>query len=619
MSIFFLKINFYSILPILFYRFIGFKVYFLECDDIWRGQATFALLSKIGISWMSHQSEEYIRGGAVMHDCYTESMRIGTRLTALPIYRRLLEALDGNASLKLVVCEKLQGAISGPIELLHCIKGRQSGCKNEHAFVWFPNTLVTQLLLESYPTTINKCPKSLSSFEEICRNGLRALTALVSNGWIFLKKICSCSAKNNSTAVSPSDQKINYENIQVAYFPHQGVFYSNLYVKDHFYSTDPTSPFHCSKVAHFEVDGFQADSCEEYYKKNNIRNYNWSAIPASKLRMSKLLAKYIGVEIKNLFLGIEWDLLVKFSIIYWSINYAKLRFLRLPNLKIVMIGYDILFPPTLAYACRLMCVKTVAVQERMVAAWWMPPLILDHYFVIGPEVCEHMQKTFLPGTEFHVIGPVRIKDHLRANCPSEALKLREKYSSVVLAMDFHSEPGWYENGRKFANNWRSNAVFYDHLLKLCVDFPKACFLLKGKNYHFNKIPFFKEYILKFENQHNLILLADMHTWTPFSSVMAADIGFARQTSLADEMLALGKPVVFDDYDGFPSEVYDYGAQVTSYNYKDLRAKFSEFFANPGDYNAGLNALRKKLYTVPVESAEVLIQKKLNHILFSQCK
>jgi hypothetical protein len=177
-------------------------------------------------------------------------------------------------------------------------------------------------------------------------------------------------------------------------------------------------------------------------------------------------------------------------------------------------------------------------------------------------------------------------------------------------MDCHSETGWFENGRRLGNNWRSNKLFYEHLIGLCRDFPCAFFLLKGKNTDFKQLPFFKEIITQFRALPNLLILEDLDLWTPFNSVAAADIAFARHTSLADEMLALGKPIIFDDFDGYPSEVYDYGSEVIAYDYADIKAKLNKFFADPEGYNANLNALRDRLFFVPSVPVDQFIGTKL---------
>ena len=152
---------------------------------------------------------------------------------------------------------------------------------------------------------------------------------------------------------------------------------------------------------------------------------------------------------------------------------------------------------------------------------------------------------------------------------------------------------------------------------MCRDFPDACFLLKGKNVEFLKIPYFNEIIEEFRCQSNLRILDDMEVWTPFSSVAAADIGFARHTSLGDEMLALGKPVIFDDFDGFPGDIYDYGSSVVSKSYEETRQKFSNFFDDKRKYSDDLSPLRNYLFTTSKEPIRHVINKELCTVLRSE--
>ena len=55
---------------------------------------------------------------------------------------------------------------------------------------------------------------------------------------------------------------------------------------------------------------------------------------------------------------------------------------------------DMLFPPTLALACRLKNISAVAVQERMISAWWSWPFLVDHCFVYGPAANQIIEKRF---------------------------------------------------------------------------------------------------------------------------------------------------------------------------------------------------------------------------------
>lgn len=479
-----------------------------------------------------------------------------------------------------------------------------------------PNTIIIRSLLDAYPSIANLCPRVWTVFEWIFNLGgyiAGKLPEFASRAMKCLFQGLKGASKNNQSSPQRDTQML--ANVEVAYFPHQGILFGNLFLKDQFYSTEENSPFFYGKIAHFELNGNEnlSSDCLEYYRSKNIKSYDWQSLPFNKTSAVRSLLQFLGNALRHGFGDFDIDLLVKYVFIAWSVQASMLRLQNLPNLKIVLIGYDMLFPQPLSVACRLSGVKTVATQERMLATWLMVPMLIDHYFVIGSEARNYLKSDAPPGMSFYEFGPVRLKDYAKACIPDVVSTIREKYSWIVLAMDLHSEVGWFINGRCFNNNWRNNMIFYDHLLSLCGDFPDAFFLLKGKNTNFTKLPFFRERVDQFRTQPNLLILEDQELWTPLSSVASADIAVARQTSLADEMLAIGKPVIFDDYDGLPSGYYDYGDDVIAYDYADIKGKLNRFFADPEGYNANLNGLRKKLYSVPAEPVEQYLQKELMHI------
>lgn len=617
MEIYFLKLNQYSILPMLFFRLIGYKVYFLDCGQWWKKKAIWNELSRIGLVWMSHQ--EYGNGfkiGEFERDLHAQSMRIGRQLFALENFQRLVDAIGKEAVLQPTIYQRVFSDIFKPTELIYLVSQHSLGVSKPNGKVWIQNTIITRSLLDVYPNISNMCPRIWTAFEWIFNLSghiARKLPELASRGMKHFSLGSKVASESNQFSIQSDTPTL--ENVEVAYFPHQGVFFGNLFLKDHFYAAEKNSPFYYKKIAHFELNGNGSLSpdCLEYYRAKNIKNYDWHLLPFNKTSAVRSLIQFLSNALRHGFGGFDIDLLVKHVFIVWSVQTSMLRLQNLPNLKVVLIGYDILFPQPLSIACRLAGIKTVAVQERMLVSWIMMPLLIDHYFVVGPKAHNYLKSHAPSGVSFYELGPVRLKDHAKARIPAVVATIREKYSWIVLALDFHSDVRWFEGGNGFANNWRSNMIFYDLLLRLCGDFPDAFFLLKGKNTDFTKIPFFRERVDQFRAQPNLLILEDQELWTPFSSVASADIAVARHTSLADEMLALGKPVIVDDYGGFPSKVYDYGPEVTAYDYDDIQGKLTRFFADPEGYNASLSGLRKKLYSIPAEPVDQVIQKELMNI------
>jgi hypothetical protein len=319
----------------------------------------------------------------------------------------------------------------------------------------------------------------------------------------------------------------------------------------------------------------------------------------------------------------EFDL---YLLVIFLHNYIKIivnikRLEQFPNLKIVLAGYDILFPIQLAFACRILKITTIAVQERKLLLWTFRPFMRDHYFIYGQaskEILDIRFKSLIKNK--YEIGPIRLGKHY------ESLENNDKYKNQlpdykyrVLVLDSHSVYDFYQNGRCIGNNWRNNIKFYQDILNLCASFPQAHFMIKGKNYDFINIPYFSDVVKDIEKTSNCTLVKDYEKWTPFTSVSVSDIAIAIHTSLGDEMLALGKPIIFYDFFRFPSDLLDYGPEVMSYTFEDLKLKLVTFFNNPDKYNQKLDSIRKKCFNISNETPKQLLHKELIEIYREQTK
>lgn len=140
---------------------------------------------------------------------------------------------------------------------------------------------------------------------------------------------------------------------------------------------------------------------------------------------------------------------------------------------------------------------------------------------------------------------------------------------------------------------------------------------KGKNFDFINIPYITDIVEIIEQTPNCMLIKDYEQWTPFTSVSVSDIAIALHTSLGDEMLALGKPVIFYNFFRFPSELLDYGPEVMSYTFEDLKLKLVTFFNNPEKYNQKLDSTRKNFFSVSKATPKQMLQQQLIKIYNNQ--
>ena len=84
--------------------------------------------------------------------------------------------------------------------------------------------------------------------------------------------------------------------------------------------------------------------------------------------------------------------------------------------------------------------------------------------------------------------------------------------------------------------------------------------------------------------------------------------------MGDEILAIGKPVIFYDLHGLPSKIFDYGPEATAYSFEGIKEKLDQFFTSPMKYDEKLNPLRDRFFSVPEEPVGDDLNKKLFDIL-----
>ncbi len=382
------------------------------------------------------------------------------------------------------------------------------------------------------------------------------------------------SAPSGAAPTSPSE---------VVFFPHMGVFYGNLFVKDHYYSENPHSPFHKSRILHLSLgDSPQAiESSLQYYRDNNIPHADFSALRPRNPKRHLLACMKLVLAHPTAFIlalaspGPSAVLLVLnlFKTISSAVYYLE----ALPGVKTALIGYDMLFPPVLSMALALRGITTVAVQERFMGPWFETYVpVSDHYFVMGNVVSERLRQLGERAAvgEVHVLGPVRLDlIHRMMQTP-----FTHKYSEIkkrhflLLALDCHSAKSEMENRLALANYWSLVRKFYEDMIRLAEDFKDHVHIvIKGKNFDFLTNPQFADIVSRMQSVTNLSVETNLQEYTPEKMSVIADGAVAIYTSMADEMMAAGKPVVIYDYFGVPGRFFDYrGLPIIAHDYASLK-------------------------------------------------
>lgn len=414
---------------------------------------------------------------------------------------------------------------------------------------------------------------------------------------------------------------------EIIFFPHKGIYYGDLFLKDHYYSNDPASPFHPTRILHLSLGEPKAERArtDQYYALHQIPNSDLHALGAVAVR--RWAFDYIRLIWRGRHRwGANSKKRTSSHFAFYFARYCHLRLYlsgleRLPRAKIALVGYDVLFPPMLSVALALHDIVTVATQERFFAPFQgIYRLIFDYYLPVGPRVCRFLSDHPRLARLGHCdpIGPVRAED-----ISARQTEFPEKYSAIkrerklILALDFHSETTAVANARAMANNWRTNKRFYLDMIRLAIDFPHAHIVLKGKDTNATTLSQMQDIMSVIGMMPNISFETDLSTYSPSLMAAMADLAVACHTSLVDEMLAVGKPALIYDFIDHPTSHFGYDQYpVIVKTYQELRLRVAELIEGsplmPSDMFA---EMRQDYYSYGIDnlSARLRLHNRLEDI------
>lgn len=416
-------------------------------------------------------------------------------------------------------------------------------------------------------------------------------------------------SKTQNNSQKYDAKKIDVEKFKVAFFPHQGIFYGKLFVKDHFYNNNSESPLFKSNILHISLNEKKKGHMQhmmnsfKYYDENKIPYIDSSDLNCSKKRhligYCKLLIKMKGKVLNDLYrYGIDFFIMA--SLAFYKINEYHFIVSRLKSLRVALAGYDILFPCELSITLALSGVKVCANQERLIQAFYPHTyLIFDYYFVAGEGVVERGLKNChiencLP------VGLVRVDklfEYEKKNIFDEKYDVIKKTKKLVLALDYHIPENDYDNITRTVAKVNQTRQFYNDLIRLALEFPSLYIVIKGKLPESYKSHYISDIVEKINSIENIDIELDLEKYNPYYIGEKADLTIACHTSLADELLAAGRKVIFYeisdymeiyfDYDNLPIIVKDYKALKCHvqnflngiYLNADTINKLKEFYSN----------------------------------------
>ena len=333
---------------------------------------------------------------------------------------------------------------------------------------------------------------------------------------------------------------------QVLMFPHQGLKYGNLFTKDQYYAVNSQGPLAKERICHVEIAGVTPDGLRE----SVLASYREAGLTPHILDMPPL-SDGSGRWLKAIMSGWRRGTGLLASILLETVRGRVARGVAalgaFPNARLALLGYEFLFPPWLAYALQAKGVCVAATQERLMQCY-LPglTLVLDEYFVHGEAAAEKLAGSpFVCIDHVHPVGDVRAFELLRnSQCESFA---PQGFKHVTLVLDWHSERDAVESAQHPTNCWANNKLFYRDMIALARQFHQSFFIVRGKNDDWLTIPEFEDVRRDMEQLPNISVSRDYsRPLVSYELAAMSDSVIARYTSLGDQCIAVGKPVIYHD-------------------------------------------------------------------------
>lgn len=373
---------------------------------------------------------------------------------------------------------------------------------------------------------------------------------------------------------------------EVLYFPHKGITYGGLFVKDQYYSEDSASPFHKSNIAHIELawtmSAGEQKLVESEYRLHSIQPHfleldGQRNASAWLEHLTRFLAKVSGKHrlAKAAILAIA------------ALRFENYRAAMAPcrDARIAVFGYDVLIPSMAALALQSFGIHVAALQERFINPFYgTSALILNTYFVHGEAIVERInQDPYQAIDKVIVTGDPRrgrIAQH-RKDAAAERRERFREFRAVCLVLDYHTNPDPLADPFHFWTDAPSNLLYFSHIADLAELNNDCAFVIRGKDSCWLKLAEMAPAKDRFAALDN-VFIDDRYDVYDRSYALAAmaDVVVARYTSLCDQCLAEGIPVLI--HDPLPnggrliSAWHDYAPHpILTLSFQELQQRFTD--------------------------------------------
>jgi hypothetical protein len=271
--------------------------------------------------------------------------------------------------------------------------------------------------------------------------------------------------------------------------------------------------------------------------------------------------------------------------LYYSYLYYYNALREFDNVKIALVGYDVLFPVSLSLALERNGIKTIAVQERFIQ-----PFHNNYFYVIDTQftasnyissLLQSKRESFFVN-KYISIGLIR-SDKL--NKPKSKTNNKSN-SKRILVFDYPVQNIFNNQISEPVINWKNDHFFRKEIIKIAKDFDDYQFIVRGKNIEWTNIAYFHDILDEWNNTSNITIDTNYSEfYRSYELCNNIDLIIAKHTSIADECISKGYDVIIFDYGiNYSCLMGDFYPKIPGINfchsYKELR-DFMNFFHENG--------------------------------------
>ena len=361
---------------------------------------------------------------------------------------------------------------------------------------------------------------------------------------------------------------------RVVFVTHKGLSYGSLFQKVLYYSTDPLSNFFRGNLLHFDYCGCPSPS----------RELKWiclNAMPGTMVSQVRDLLRALRYALPAVrswcqFIGC---LALSRAYVRYKAFCGKLE--AFPSLRIAIIDYEVLCPKELLLAFEARGIGTVATQERFILAFYASGVsaIVDRYLCCSQYAAEKLAASSCYCVEHYTpVGQYRSDNFAKfrqESLPEILRRPKEQGKRIVTVLGYHAHLRWYQSQSDPLLNWSAHRQFLEEMIQLSRDIHNVFVILRFKFVNWVSLPVFTEVIREIESSKNMAISMDYEkSFFSYDLCANSQLVIAKHTSLGDECLAAGIPVLFHEYahntERLVADAFDYSpARIMCFNYQEI--------------------------------------------------